>query len=352
MSLPIHPDAFEADWLAAKLGQETGALQGFSHEPVGAGQVGDSYRLHLNWAEVAMAPASLIAKCPAADTTSRETAHHLNLYEIETRFYQLYAGLSGARAPHAYLAEYDSASGDGLLLLEDMAPAKQIDQLAGGTVAQVELALNEAAALHSSQWNNQQLKGVPWLNYGSQEERQMFVEQLLTAVYPEWRERYQARIDADILKMGSELVARYNRFRTPVEGAPIVLSHGDLRLDNMLFTDSDGRAVLLDWQTLAAAAPMGDVAYCISTSLADASVRADCEENLVAHYHQRLNLTDQHYGLDRAWHDYRRASFAGFIMAVVSSMLVERTERGDEMFAVMAERSGWQALHLDALSLI
>ena len=36
-------------------------------------------------------------------------------------------------------------------------------------------------------------------------------------------------------------------------------------------------------------------------------------------------------------------------MAVMSSMIVERTERGDEMFAVMAERSGWQALHLDAL---
>jgi hypothetical protein len=39
-------------------------------------------------------------------------------------------------------------------------------------------------------------------------------------------------------------------------------------------------------------------------------------------------------------------------MAVISAMIVERTERGDEMFAVMAERSGWQALHLDALALI
>jgi hypothetical protein len=33
-------------------------------------------------------------------------------------------------------------------------------------------------------------------------------------------------------------------------------------------------------------------------------------------------------------------------------MLVERTDRGDEMFAVMAERSGYQALHLDSLALI
>ena len=57
------------------------------------------------------------------------------------------------------------------------------------------------------------------------------------------------------------------------------------------------------------------------------------------------------YDFDAAWADYRRASFAGFIMAVISAMIVERTERGDEMFATMAERSGWQALHLDALAL-
>ena len=31
---------------------------------------------------------------------------------------------------------------------------------------------------------------------------------------------------------------------------------------------------------------------------------------------------------------------------------VERTERGDEMFAVMAERPARQALHLDSLSLL
>ena len=35
-----------------------------------------------------------------------------------------------------------------------------------------------------------------------------------------------------------------------------------------------------------------------------------------------------------------------------SAMIVERTDRGDEMFAVMAERSAWQALHLDALSFL
>ena len=69
-------------------------------------------------------------------------------------------------------------------------------------------------------------------------------------------------------------------------------------------------------------------------------------------YHAQLGACVGAYDFDAAWADYRRASFAGFIMAVISAMIVERTERGDEMFATMAERSGWQALHLDALALI
>ena len=64
-----------------------------------------------------------------------------------------------------------------------------------------------------------------------------------------------------------------------------------------------------------------------------------------------LNVEDS-YSFEEAWNDYRRGSFVGFLMAVMSAMIVERTERGDEMFAVMAERSGWQALHLDAVSFL
>ena len=74
-------------------------------------------------------------------------------------------------------------------------------------------------------------------------------------------------------------------------------------------------------------------------------------EELVKEYHALLEVNDN-YSLEQAWNDYRRGSFVGFLMAVMSAMIVERTERGDEMFAVMAERSGWQALHLDAISFL
>jgi hypothetical protein len=39
-------------------------------------------------------------------------------------------------------------------------------------------------------------------------------------------------------------------------------------------------------------------------------------------------------------------------MAIVASMVVRRTERGDEMFVAMAERHGRHALDVDAEALL
>jgi hypothetical protein len=41
-------------------------------------------------------------------------------------------------------------------------------------------------------------------------------------------------------------------------------------------------------------------------------------------------------------------TMAGLFMAVVASMIVQQTERGDDMFMVMANRHGRHALDLDA----
>lgn len=351
MTILDHPSAFDRGFLAALFGRNESDLNGFTFAPVGAGQVGDSYRVSLDWVSPDTVPASLIAKCPAGDATSRDTARMMHLYEIETQFYTHFAATCAARAPRAYGCQFDATTQDGVLLLEDMAPATQIAQMDGCSVDEVRLILDEAALLHRGSWNDPALQRHDWLHYAQTDERRAFIAQFLPAVFPDWRARYEGRLSADILDMGAELVARFDAYMEPRDG-PSVLVHGDMRLDNMLFTDADGRAILLDWQTLSAGPPMGDVAYAISTSLADPQIRADEEEALVARYHAALGPCVGAYDFGAAWTDYRRAAFSGFIMALASAMLVERTERGDEMFAVMAERSGWQALHLDALSLI
>lgn len=351
ISMPEHPSQFETDFIAALFDRPADALKGFDVSPVGTGQVADSFRMTLDWDDPTGVPASLVAKCPAADATSRETARSMNLYEVETQFYEQFEASCGARVPHCYWTGFDAASGDGLLLFEDMAPARQIAQMDGCSLAELELVLDEAALLHKSHWNDPLLLQLPWLSYGKHEDRRAYLLSLLPTLYPEWRARYEGRIATDLLDMGDELVARFEAYLQPQSG-PEVLTHGDMRLDNTLFTDKDGRAVLLDWQGASVGNPMGDIAYTISTGLADSKQREAEEAALVARYHAALGDCVGAYDYDAAWADYRRAAFAGFITAMFSAMIVERTERGDEMFAVMAERSGWQALHLDSLSLI
>ncbi len=354
MSLRDHPEKFDVEFLADLFGQKANALRGFEFAPVGTGQVGDSFRLTLDWADETAAdalPRSLVAKCPAADTVSRETARNMHLYEIETQFYAHFGDSCTARVPRRYFTAYDAPSGDGILLFEDMAPAVQIAQMDGCTRSQLEATLREAAHLHQSHWNDPNLENHGFLHYSQSDERRGFIIGLMQAVYPEWRARYEGRLDKEILDMGAHLVAQFEPYLARRDG-PVVLTHGDLRLDNLLFSDAEGRTVLLDWQTASAGGPMGDIAYCISTSLKNPDERAAIEQELVAAYHAQLGGCVGDYDFERAWADYRYAAFSGFIMAVISSMIVERTARGDEMFAVMAERSAWQALHLDALALI
>ena len=345
-----HPDKFSKKFIANLFNQSDSKLSDFYYKPVGSGQVGDCYRVTLDWKENHNLPSSFIAKCPAADISSRDTARNLHLYEIETSFYKYLSDKCLARVPKLYFSDFDSNSNDGILLLEDMHPAQQIPQMDGCTAKEVSQVLKEAAALHKSYWNDEKLLSYSWLTYGVSEERKEFVANLLPAVYPEWKNRYQGRISEDIFEMGDALISNYDKYSEVKEG-PMTLVQGDLRLDNILFADKNNRAILLDWQTAAVGLPLNDVAYCISTSFLDPNERAGAEKELVKEYHALLEVNDN-YSFEQAWNDYRRGSFVGFLMAVMSAMIVERTERGDEMFAVMAERSGRQALHLDAISFL
>lgn len=347
--IPEHPKDMSLDWLCEKLGGSKGALKGFDYAPIGTGQVGDSYRLTLTWdPHQENLPSSIVVKCPAQDTKSRETGRMLHNYEVEVRWYQEFARTAKIRTPNCFFVDMGKDTSNFALLMEDVAPAQQGNQLAGATADDVKLVIDELAHLHAFRWNDPHLVNIDWLNF-NKANREM-VGGLVPQLYPEWRLRYADRISTDILEMGDAFIARYERYGLD-QATPIAVVHGDCRLDNVLFSDAQGRAIIVDWQTINAGSPMGDISYLLGTSFNDSSLRAAHEEALIAHYIERL----AEYGIvdySQAYRDYRYHAFSGFLMAVIASMLVERTPRGDEMFAVMAERSGAQALALDSLSLV
>ena len=170
--------------------------------------------------------------------------------------------------------------------------------------------------------------------------------------WPAFRERYAGRLSPELFEMGDEYIRKIMAGDPMPEPALTTVVHGDFRIDNMLFGRPDGRVVVLDWQTLYPGHPLSDVAYLIGTSMADSALRKAEEANLVNYYCDRMAALGAPLDREDAWTAYRQFASTGFIMAITASMLAKRTERGDEMFAVMAERPAQQMMDLDTLSLV
>ncbi len=357
-ALPIAeaPDELTATWLTAVLSAHgvlgDAAVSTASLEPLGTGQMCDSWRVTLTYDRTTNAPATLVAKLPAADPTSRATALALRSYENEVRFYQQLAPGLPLHTPALYYADIDVTTAAFVLLLEDMAPARPGDQLTGCSVSEAELAVGALVGLHAPRWADPALDELEWLHRDPAAGR-AFLEMTVPGFWDGFCTRYADRLTPEIHSAGDALLRGLHRYLES-NLAPWTIVHGDYRLDNLLFEAGPGRAALtvVDWQTCTHGPAMQDVAYFIGAGLLPDARRAH-EVRLVHRYHDALcaaGVTD--YDWDRCWEDYRRATFSGLIMAIAASMLVERTERGDEMFLTMAERHARHALDLDAPALI
>jgi hypothetical protein len=350
----IHrPDDVTPEWLTAVLraagATEHATVESVEATAVGTGQVGDSIRFTLTWDEDGAGPATVVGKFPTEDETSRATATAVRTYEVETRFYQHLRDRVDIAAPVPYLAQIDMETHDFVILMNDLAPAQQGDQIAGCTPDEAALAMAEAAKLHAPVWGDATLGGFDWMNRNSPEG----LTDLMNMLWPGFCERYSGRIDPDVEAAGGRLVEQFGAY---ISHRPDTLTavHGDFRLDNMLFDPSpDGVPLtVVDWQTVSHGAGVQDVAYFLGTGL-DPEERAGVERDLVKEYHDTLRAGGvRDLSFEGCWDQYRRYAFAGFVMAVISSMIVGQTDRGDEMFMAMANRSGRMALDLDTLELL
>ncbi|PRC45837.1 phosphotransferase, partial [Mycobacterium sp. ITM-2017-0098] len=126
--------------------------------------------------------------------------------------------------------------------------------------------------------------------------------------------------------------------------------HGDFRLDNLLFKDDD--CVVVDWQVVQWGPALLDAAYFLGGSLNVKDRRAH-EQELVRFYYDRLLAEGvSNFSWEQCWEEYRRQVFWGLAMAIVSAVVVERTDRGDEMFLNLFQRVCQQILDLGSLELL
>lgn len=352
--LVADPERVTPAWLTAVL-RQAGALPedvevtDLASERVGTGQVGQNVRFNLTLSRPAEgAPASVVGKFPSSDPVSRATGVAQGNYMKEVRFYQEVAPTVDIRTPHCFHAAYDPGSSGFVLLMEDLTPARQGDQIAGCGVDEAALALEELAKLHAPRWNDPSLDAVDWLNRRSPEGARI-VQALYTSVWPGFVARYGDRLAPEALEAAERLGPRLAAWLMQPEGARAV-THGDYRLDNMLFGTPEGGHPLtvVDWQTPGHGPPLADVSYFLGAGL-PVELRRRHEKELLRAYHRHLVAGGvSGYDLVRCEEDYRRFAWSGVVMAVCASMIVGQSERGDAMFLAMAERHCAHALDVDA----
>jgi aminoglycoside phosphotransferase len=349
MDIPRGPGDVTAAWLGSVLGAD---VRDVDVTPIGTGQTGATYRISATYAtDQSGLPATFAIKLPAQDDAVRE---RVSLgYRSEVEFYTDVADRVHVPVPRCFHSDISEDGTDFALLLADMAPAVQGDQIAGCTAQEALLAVEALAGLHGPSWCESQWLGLSSISMPKPADEAAakglgdIARMAADITIDKLGERMSA-VDRETLTESMGLVtpwllAEVNRF---------ALMHGDYRLDNMLFDPDRTRVTVVDWQTMGIGLPARDLAYFTGTSLAP-ETRAAIEQDLVRRYHHALVGYDvRDYDLDACWRDYRLGVVQAPLITTLGFAFAASTERGDEMILTMLHRGCRAIRELGTLDLI
>lgn len=146
-TIPRGPSDVTSAWLGSVLGTD---VRDVDITPIGTGQTGATYRASATYATDTDLPGTFAIKLPAQDDTVRERVALGYLSEVE--FYTDVAEKVRIPVPGCFFSDISDTGVDFVLVLADMAPAVQGDQIAGCTAQEAGLAVEALAGLHGPSW--------------------------------------------------------------------------------------------------------------------------------------------------------------------------------------------------------
>lgn len=363
LKIPVGPEELSAEWLTQALRAsgsiKHAAVNTFDVKPniaAGTGFMGQLAQVtpHYDQPEEG-APSSLIAKFPAPSPQNRAVAEAYRFYEVETRFYQQLAREVELTTPRCHYSDYDEETGDFVLLLQDLAPARAGDQVEGCSPEETELALRRLAEFHAAWWESPRFEELPWLPVTDETVRAQTAQANYQQAWEPFKENFAPMVPPHILEIGEKFRTKVAALMGHLAQPPRTIVHGDYRLDNLFFAPSQGGEPLtvVDWQIMQRGRGVFDVAYFMSGTLQPDDRKAS-EMDLLRMYHDIL--TDSGvtgYDFDQCLHDYRAAiMFCWLYVVIVLGTLDVATERGLALFTANLERGAAAISDLNAGELL
>ena len=360
LPIPDGPDALTPGWMTDAL-RSTGVIGEHRVTSIdasliseGVGFIGRVARVRLEYdRDPASAPASLIAKFPATEPTARGIGVALRFYEREIRIYDEVTRHVPLRTPRRYYGDMRLETNEFILLIEDMAPARVGDQIAGCSAADAARIVPQMAAFHALFWESPLLKQFAWMPYYN-DPCHHNAQASYRQAWPPFQKFVGDRLPASVREAGEWLNDNVVHLQNLLSEPPITVMHGDFRLDNLVFPASGADGVIvLDWQITSRGRGAFDLGYFLCTSLSPAD-RAAHERELIRLYVDALAAGGvRGYGVDECMRDYRlTALFCLVYTVILIGSLDVGNERGLALFNALLERNTAALMDLEAYKLI
>jgi len=346
-------DSFEEitpEWMTGALG--AGTVTAVETEVMSVGQLGFVARVTLTHDDdTSDAPATVMVKLPREDPGSRQIGVGLGTYEAEVRFYREVAPTVSVKTPQLYWGDVESSTGRFTLVMEDLAShGEPGDMIAGGTVDQAAAALEALVALQAPRWNESALHDLPWL---AAPERSQIMFAGVAPGFPPFAERFGDLLPADDIALVERVVPHANAWAARMTTGTTVVVHGDFRMDNVIYpAGGDQPVAVFDWQAARVGLPLIDACVYLGGCLSLEDRRAH-DRDLLREYHAGLQAAGvAGFSFDDVWEAYRWGVFYGLFLSVPFSIQLDRTERGDQLFAGMVRAYTQLARDLESEQLL
>jgi hypothetical protein len=277
------------------------------------GSVGPIERLSVTYEDpLPGSPSRLIAKTLGEGHLAEERREPVRRREAHVHRDTISA--LGVLTPSCVFVEVEPRTGP-YLLLEGI-EALRCGPVIGATALRARRVVEQAALLHAGSWELPEVTGADWFHDGiaDWERRADRLDEEATTPGGRWEPDGRAAPGLAAERLAGATIRNWlERARTPR-----CLSHGDLRLGNLMFDPRGGDrpAVLLDWQTVSASPGIADISVFLGTSV-PVTVRREAEADLVRHYHRQLvALGVGSYSWRECWEEYRLHSAAAFLLAL------------------------------------